>query len=84
MSGTAGGGLAYRRRAFVPFHHFTRFDADHHHIVRRHHRVIDAGRLDHKHAFIAVNGADVAPGQGDQIMFRQRQVGFEHLAFELF
>ena len=37
-----------------------------------------------KKPFFAVNGADVAPGQGHQIMFRQRQVGFEYLAFEIF
>ena len=78
MGGGIGGGF------FLPFHHFTGCNADHNHIVNGHHRIIHAGRLDDEHPFFAVNGADVAPGQGHQIMFRQRQVGFEYLAFEIF
>ena len=78
VSGRIGGGL------FIAFNHFTRFDADHHHIFRGHHRVIHARRLDHEHAFFPVNGADVAPSQGHQVMFWQRQVGFEYLTFEIF
>ena len=78
MSGRIGGGL------FIAFNHFTRFDADHHHIFCGHYRVIHAGRLDHEHPFFPVNGADVAPGQGYEVMFWQRQVGFEYLTFEIF
>jgi len=58
-------------------------DIDHHHILGGHHGVIDAGGFDHQHAAGAVDGADVAPGQGDQIMFWQCQVGFQHLPFEI-
>lgn len=83
MTDTAGGESAYRRTVFLTFDHFAGLKADNDHIVCGHHRVIHAGRLNHEHAFFAVNGADVAPCQGDQIMFRQRQVGFEHLTFEI-
>ncbi len=63
------GELAYRRRAFRTFNHFTGFDADHDHIVSGHDAVIDAGRFDHKDAALAINGADVAPCERDQVVF---------------
>jgi hypothetical protein len=36
MPDTAGGGLAYPKRVFLPFHHFAGFKTDHHHIVGGH------------------------------------------------
>ena len=73
-----GGGL------LRPFHHLTGGEADDHHVVDGHQRVIHAGGFDHQNPFIAIDGADVAPGQGHQVMFGQRQVGVEHLTFEIF
>ena len=45
-------------------------------IVSGHGAVVDAGRFDHQDAAPAINGADIAPGERDQVVFWQRQVGF--------
>ncbi|MNS47666.1 hypothetical protein D3C72_802050 [compost metagenome] len=67
------------RGLFLPFDHFSGRDTHHHHILGGHHAVIHAGRLNHKHPFLPIDSADVAPGEGDEMVFRQGQVGFQHL-----
>ena len=58
------------RGFFNPLDHLARGNVHHHHILCRHYAIVDAGGLDDKHAALAIDGADVAPGEGDQIMFR--------------
>ena len=77
-------GWRIRRRLFLAFHHVAGFQADHHHILGGHDAVVDAGGFNHQHAPFTVDGADVAPGESDQIVLWQGQVGFENLAFEIF
>ena len=72
------------RGLLLAFDYFTRGDTDYHHIVCGHYAVIDPGRFNHKHVALAIDGADVPPGQGDQIVLRQRQIGFQYLTFKIF
>ncbi len=52
------------------FYHLAGFNAHHDHVLGGHHRIIHPGRLDNKYALLAADGADVAPGQGYQVMCR--------------
>ena len=77
-------GWGIRRGFFLAFNHFAGLQADHHHIFGAHYAVVDAGGFNYQHPPFTVDGADVAPGEGNQIVLRQGQVGFENLAFEIF
>ncbi|SSM10216.1 Uncharacterised protein [Klebsiella pneumoniae] len=55
-------GRGIRRGLFITLYHFAALQTDHHHIVGGHHAVIHTGGFDHEHPFLAVDGADVAPG----------------------
>ena len=72
------------RGLFLTFNHFTRRDADNHHIVNGHHAVIHAGRFNDKDAVVAIDGTDVPPGERDQVVLWQRQIRCQYLAFEIF
>ncbi|MNR42462.1 hypothetical protein D3C85_1609810 [compost metagenome] len=72
------------RGLFSPFDDFAGGDAHHDHVLGGHHAVIHARGFDHKHALLTIDGADVTPGEGDEVVFRQGQIGFQHLTFEIF
>ncbi|MNE46913.1 hypothetical protein D3C80_1412830 [compost metagenome] len=56
---------------------------DHHHILHLHMRIFHAGRFDHHQPAFTVNGADVTPGKGHQLVAREVEVGLQYLLFKL-
>ncbi len=73
-----GGGL------FITFHHFTGCNTDNDHIAGSHYAVIDTGGFNHKHAALAIDSANVSPGQRHQVVLWQRQIRFQYLTFKIF
>ena len=61
-----------------------RFKTHEHDIVGGHFVIFHARRLDGDQAAFAVDGGDVAPCKGDEIVFWQGQIGFQYLLFQCF
>ena len=70
------------RRAKIALDHLAgdKIDADH--LFGFHRLIGDAGRLDDHDAACAVDCADVAPCEGDEVELWQLQVCFQYLLFE--
>ena len=54
------------------------------HIFRGHAVIGNAGGLDDHKAGFPVDAGHIAPCEGDEIVFRQEEVGFQNLLFQLF
>ena len=59
------------------------FKIDHHHIVSLHGVIRHTARLNHDQPLLAIDSADVTPGEGDQAIAGQIHVGFKDLLFKL-
>ncbi|MNC38643.1 hypothetical protein D3C75_872620 [compost metagenome] len=77
MGGGVRGGL------FAALDGLATGEVDHHHVLGHHVFIFHAGRLDHHQPAFAIHRADVAPGEGHQVMARQVEVGFQYLLFQL-
>ena len=77
MSGGVGG------RPAPAFDHVALL-VDHHHVRRGHRRIRQAGGLYHYQAAGRVSPRNVAPGEGDQPLRRQQEVGRQHGGFQVF
>ena len=77
MGGGVAGGLPF------PLHH-PAFRVHHHHVLRMHGLIAEAGGLDDREPRLPVDAGDVAPGEGDEPVLRQQQVGLADDLFQLF
>ena len=82
VQGQMGVGIA----GGLPFtlHHSAVAEADHHHVLGGHILITDAGGLDDHETLLPVHTGNVAPGEGDQAMLGQLQVGLTDLFFQCF
>ena len=62
--------------------HAVALKVHHHHVLGLHHVVFHAAGLDNHQALLAVNGGHIAPGEGDQAVLGQEQVGVAHQLFK--
>jgi len=71
-----------RRRLELAFDHAA-LQVEHDDVGQRHALVADAAGLDRHQLQLGVIATHVAPGEGDEAVARQREVGFEHALAQL-
>ena len=70
-------------RVELSLHHMA-FKVYHHHMFRAHHVIPYTGGFDHHQLCLGIDGGDVSPGEGDQSVSRQLQIGFTYRFFQCF
>ncbi|MNW64377.1 hypothetical protein D3C74_426570 [compost metagenome] len=77
-----GMGWRIRGRSEIAFNHIA-VEIHNHHIAGLHCVIMNAARFDYEQAACTVNRAYIAPRVFDKPVFRQVQIGLEHLFFQM-
>ena len=77
-------GRGVRGRIQIAFNLVSIGNGYHHHIFRLQLLIGNAAGFDHKQALFPIHPGNVAPGEGNQMIGRQKHVGFINLLFQCF